>query len=56
MLGPGQSIKLEAIARKGIGKEHAKWSPVSTVAMKFDPIVKLNEDMYVLYVILLGCL
>lgn len=44
-LGPGQKIKLEAIAKKGIGKEHAKWSPVSTVALKHHPIVKLNEEM-----------
>jgi DNA-directed RNA polymerase II subunit RPB3 len=44
-LGPGQKIKFTAIAKKGIGKEHAKWSPVCTVALKYDPIVKLNEDM-----------
>jgi DNA-directed RNA polymerase II subunit RPB3 len=44
-LGPGQRLKFEAIAIKGIGKEHAKWSPVCTVALKCDPIVKLNEDM-----------
>jgi DNA-directed RNA polymerase II subunit RPB3 len=43
-LGPGQRIKLEAIAKKGIAKEHAKWSPVCTVALKYDPIVKLNEE------------
>ncbi len=44
-LGPGQRIKLEAIAKKGIAKEHTKWSPVATVALKHEAIVKLNEDM-----------
>jgi DNA-directed RNA polymerase II subunit RPB3 len=44
-LGPGPRLKLEAIAVLGIGKEHAKWIPVATVALKYDPIVKLNEEM-----------
>ena len=45
-LGPGQKLKFKAIAKKGIAKEHAKWNPVATVALKYDPILKLNEDMY----------
>ena len=46
-LGPGQRLVCEARAKKGIAKEHSKWSPVCTVALKYDPIIKLNEDAYV---------
>lgn len=42
-LSPGQSLHFDAIAVKGIAKEHAKWSPVSTVAMKYDPIITLDD-------------
>ncbi len=44
-IGPGQKLKFNAIATKGIAKEHAKWSPVATVALKIEPIVKLDEDI-----------
>lgn len=44
-LGPGQRLKIECIAVKGIGKEHSKWSPAATIAVKADPIVKLHEEM-----------
>lgn len=30
--------------RKGIGKTHAKWSPVATCAMRKEPIVEIDED------------
>ena len=42
-LGPGQKLKFEAHAIKGIAKEHAKWNPVSTVALKYDAVIKLND-------------
>lgn len=41
---PGQRIRLEAFARLGRGKEHAKWSPVSIAAHKYVPIVTLNYE------------
>ena len=30
--------------RKGIGKQHAKWSPVATCIMHKQPIVTIDED------------
>ena len=42
-LGENQELDLTAIIRKGIGKEHSKWSPVATVAMKQYPSVKINH-------------
>jgi len=38
-LAPGQRIKLEAYARVGRGKEHAKWQPVSVSVLKPYPHV-----------------
>jgi len=39
-LPPGKTVQLNAIAKKGIGKEHAKWSPVSVVALKYEPDIR----------------
>lgn len=36
-LGPGQELDMGLIAKKGIGKEHAKWSPMCQVAYRIDP-------------------
>jgi len=42
-LKPGQRIKLIGIAKKGVGKEHAKWNPVSSVYIKIFPLFYLQK-------------
>ncbi|KAG6465977.1 DNA-directed RNA polymerases I and III subunit RPAC1-like [Zingiber officinale] len=44
-LGPGQEIELEAHAVKGIGKDHAKWSPVAATWYRMLPEVVLSEEV-----------
>ncbi|CAN0852888.1 DNA-directed RNA polymerases I and III subunit RPAC1 [Linum grandiflorum] len=44
-LGGNQEIELEAHAVKGVGKTHAKWSPVATAWYRMLPEVVLNEDI-----------
>ena len=39
----GQKIKLEAYARLGKGKAHAKWQPVSMCVYKYFPQVRVDE-------------
>ncbi|KAJ4887381.1 RNA polymerase I subunit 43 [Raphanus sativus] len=44
-LGPGHEIELEAHAVKGIGKTHAKWSPVATAWYRMLPEVILLREV-----------
>jgi DNA-directed RNA polymerase II subunit RPB3 len=40
-----QELKLRATARKGIGKDHAKWIPVATVAFHYMPDISINRAL-----------
>ncbi len=40
----GQQLMIEAVARLGTGKEHAKWKPVSICAYKIIPDIVIKED------------
>ena len=39
-LAQGQRIKLEAYARLGRGRDHAKWQPASACTYSYDPKAK----------------
>ncbi len=45
LLANNQEIRLEAYARLGRGKEHAKWSPVSVATHKYVPLIHIREEL-----------
>ena len=45
-LRPGQAIECEAHGRKGIGKDHAKFSPVATASYRLMPHITLVRPIY----------
>ncbi len=44
-LAKEQRLKLEAYARLGKGKNHAKWQPVSTCAYKYYPKIEIAKKL-----------
>eukprot|EP00897_Mesotaenium_endlicherianum_P000270 jgi/Mesen1/10243/ME000774S09586 len=44
-LRKGQELKLRALARKGIGKDHAKWSPAATVTFQHQPEIYIDQTL-----------
>ena len=43
-LRPGQSIQVEMHAEKGIGAQHAKWSPVATASYRMLPEINIVKE------------
>lgn len=44
-LAEKQEIEMEIYCTKNIGKQHTKWSPVSTVYYRLLPVVRLKEEI-----------
>jgi len=44
-LKPGQEIECECYCEKGIGKDHAKWSPVCTAFYRLMPDIRLQREI-----------
>ena len=54
-LKENQDVDLEAVAKLGIGKDHAKWVPTTVCAYKQYPNITFNEDEEVVYAVAETC-
>ncbi|MDL2246597.1 DNA-directed RNA polymerase subunit D [Methanobrevibacter sp. OttesenSCG-928-K11] len=48
-LKEGEELKIEAVAKLGFGKDHAKWIPTTVCAYKQYPEITFNEDVEIDY-------
>ena len=54
-LKDGEELNIEAIAKVGYGKEHAKWMPTTVCVYKQYPEITFNEDVEIDYDCALAC-
>jgi len=45
-LRKNQEIQVRCVARKGLGKDHAKWSPVATAVFRYEPTIQIDEGIF----------
>ena len=44
-LNPGQHLNVNGFIKKGVGKNHSKWSPVSSATYRYMPDIKTTSNL-----------